>query len=133
MSLSADPTYTRAAVGNLIGSTSLAASGTSSALTFSVGDSSGSPASALGGTLQVYLIAGTVAGTNGLTITIYKTADTTPTYSTVAYITGPTIPAASSATTSACIDLPPGQYSAVFTNLDATNGVHYEATLALLG
>jgi hypothetical protein len=132
MSLSADPTYTRAAVGNVIGSTSLAAGTTAAAFTFSVGDSSGSPSSALGGTLQVYLIATTVAATAGLTVTIYKTADTTPTYSTVAYITGPTIPGVTSSTTSACIDLPPGQYSCVVTNLDATNAVHYEATLAIL-
>ncbi len=132
MSLSADPTYTRASVGNVIGSTSLAASTTASAFNFSIGDSAGSPSSALAGTLQVYLIATTVSATAGLTVTIYKTADTTPNYSTVAYITGSTIPAVSSSTTSACIDLPPGQYSCVVANLDGTNAVHYEATLALL-
>jgi hypothetical protein len=132
MSLSADPTYTRASVGNIAASTALASASTTT-FTFAIGDSSGSPTSALSGTLQVYLIAGTVAGTNGLSITINKSADTTPNYSTVAYTLGPTIPAVTSATTSACIDLPPGQYQASITNLDAVNGIHYEATLALLG
>jgi hypothetical protein len=131
MSLPADPTYTRNTAGNVIASTALAASGTAT-FTFAIGDSAGSPSSALGGTLQVYLTASTVSATNGLSITINKSADTTPTYSTVAYTTGPTIPAVASSTTSACIDLPPGEYQASVANLDTTNGIHYEATLALL-
>jgi hypothetical protein len=131
MSITSDPTYTRQSIGNIAGSTSLAASGTTT-FTFAIGDSSGSPTSALGGTLQLYCIATTVAATAGLQWTITKSADTTPTYSSVAYVTGPTIPAVSSSTTSACIDLPPGQYQANLTNLDATNAIHYEATLALL-
>lgn len=132
MSLPADPTYTRAAIGNVAGSTLLPASGTT-AFTFAIGDSAGSPAGALAGTLQLYLLAGTsVATTNGLQWTILKSADTTPTYSSVAYAQGPTIPATASATTSACIDLPPGAYQASLTNLDGTNSIHYEATLALL-
>jgi hypothetical protein len=131
MPLPYDSTYTRAAVGNIAGSTSLASS-TTTTFTFAIGDSAASTSSALGGTLQIYLIATTVAATNGLSITINKSADTTPTYSTVAYATGPTIPAVASSTTSACIDLPPGQYQASITNLDASNSIHYEATLALL-
>jgi hypothetical protein len=131
VSLTSDPTYTRASVGNVVGSTSLAASGTAT-FTFAIGDSVATTSSALGGTLQLYVVATTVAGTNGLQWTISKTADTTPTYSTVAYATGPTIPAVSSSTTSACLDLPPGQYQANLTNLDGTNSIHYEATLALI-
>jgi uncharacterized protein YdbL (DUF1318 family) len=131
MSLPYDPTYTRQTAASLVASTSLGAS-TTTTFTFAIGDSAASTASALGGALQVYLVATSVSATNGLSITINKSADTTPNYSTVAYATGPTIPAVASSTTSACIDLPPGQYQASIANLDATNAIHYEATLALL-
>ncbi len=128
------PTYTRAAPGNLVAFTTSLLAAASASTAFSIGDSAGSPSSALGGTLQVAVTGGaTVAATNGLVWTVQKAADTTPNWSPTPYVTGVTVAAvASTLKVSTPIDLPPGEYQLTVTNLDSANAVTYGATLAIL-
>lgn len=113
------------------------AAGASVTVPFAVGaagkTTAGYPSNCLMARLQALLFAGSaVAATNGLQWQILSCSDGGTRYDASAYATGPTIPAVASTVSPASIDLPPGQYKAVLTNLDATNAVAVALSLGWL-
>ena len=139
MSLSAAPTITMGSAGNITPSQLASRAGTSTTQgPFYIGVSgqsgsqgSATTGSALGGRVQVWNTGGaTVAGTNGLQVTIYSTSDGTN-YDTLPFGgTGFIIPTTASTAVLQSFDLPPGQYKIVLKNLDTANAITVEATLA---
>jgi hypothetical protein len=118
MSLTADPSVTFNAAGNILAvSTALAASGVNSGsvVDFSV--------NSLGGWIQITDIGGgSVSATSGLQVQVFPAGDSTPHYDSVAIYTF-TITTVASTTSRQSILLPTGKYSITLTNLDATNGI----------
>lgn len=122
MSLSATPTTTYNAAGNILATgTTLAASGTN---TTSIIDYSNT----LGGEVGVTVTGGgTVAATSGVRVEVQPALDSTPNYSTVArpQIDLTTV---ASTVTSYSVRLPNGKFRIKLTNLDATNAVTVSVT-----
>lgn len=143
MSLTANPQFTPdpGGVGGLYGGATgtTLAGGASVTQAFGVGagskTTSGYATACLSCRLQAALFAGaTVAATNGLQVQVYSCSDGGPTqYDTVSYATFPQLGAVASSTTADSIDLPPGLYKAVLTNLDATNSIKVALTLGTTG
>ena len=137
MSLTAAPTLTVGSAGNIYGSNSLAAN-TAVSAAFYVGVSAQSGAqgstttgSAISGRVQVWSKGGTaVATTNGCQVQVFSTSDGTN-YDTVPF-GGINFVIANTVSTQCfqSFDLSPGQYKITLTNLDVTNAITVEATLA---
>jgi hypothetical protein len=138
MPLAAAPTITAGSAGNVLSSQTLAASANVTSSTFYVGASgqsgsqgSTSTGSALGGLLQIWDTYQTaVAATNGCQVSIYRSADGTH-FDAIPMPGGYfVITTSSTAAQLASIELPPGIYQLNLKNLDGTNAITVEATLA---
>lgn len=118
MSLTADPSVTYGASGNVLATTtsiSAGASNTGNIVDFST--------NTLGGWVQVTETGGgTVASTNGCQVSIYPAGDSTPHYDSSAMWTY-IIPTLANSVSRQSILLPTGKYSITLTNLDATNAI----------
>jgi hypothetical protein len=103
------------AAGNLLASTSIAASGTNSTTNLDA-------SAAFEAQVQVSVTFGTISSTSGLQIDVYRrigsgpATDTRPIISLV-------IPSTASTTTLQSFALPTGRYNIKLTNLDAANSV----------
>jgi len=124
MALQYDPSVTLNARYNAYASQSLAAA-TSATFTADFSTSS------LGGFVQIWDTTTTVAGTNGLQVQAFATADTGPNYDTVAFAgTNFILAPAGSSTGAQSFFLPTGKYQIKLTNLDGTNAITVGATTA---
>lgn len=126
MALQYDPSCTLNTAGNIYASNSLGAGGSiSNTVDFS--------SSTLGGYVQIWNGAGTVAATAGLQVQVFATADTTPNFDTIPFAGNYfVIPSVASFTNRQTVFLPTGKFSVKLTNLDATNAVTVEITSAPL-
>ena len=114
------PTYTGNSAANVIASASIAASGTSNANV----DYSGVFEAQLN---VLNTPGGSVAGTAGLRVDIFRRFGSSPTTATTAFMSY-TIPSVASTAASCDIFLGPGKYNVKLTNLDATNAVTAQVT-----
>lgn len=104
---------------NLLASGSLAASGTTTADLDLTGK--------FGADVQVKDTGGTVAGTNGVQVDVFRLFGGTPTADTLAVLTF-VIPTTTSTATYKSFHLETGKYRIKLTNLDASNAVTVEMT-----
>lgn len=103
------------AAGNLLASTTLAASGTNSATNL---DASAD----LEAQVQLAATFGTVAATSGVQVDVFRRIGSGPANDTIP-ITSLLLPATASTTQRLSFALPTGRYNIKLTNLDATNSV----------
>ncbi len=123
MSLTADPSVSLSAEGNILASATSIGAGASNS-----GNIVDYSANSLGGWVGITVTGGSsVSTTNGLTVSVYPATDSTPHYATVA---NPqiTIAVAASTVSRAGIFVGPGKYSITLTNTDATYGVTADIT-----
>lgn len=113
------PLMTFGAQAGLLASGSLAASGTSTTTC--------DLSAVFEGQVQVKSLFGTVAGTSGLQVDVYRRFGAGPTDDTIAVLTF-VIPSTASTTKYQSFALPAGKYSVKLTNLDATNAITVEMT-----
>jgi hypothetical protein len=112
----AAPTMTTSnAAGNLLASTTIAASGTNSTTNLDA-------STAFEAQVQVSVTFGTVAATSGLQVDVFRRIGSGPAVDTVA-ITSFVIASTASTTVKQSFALPTGRYNIKLTNLDATNSV----------
>lgn len=111
----AAPTMTQSAVGHLLASTTIAASGTNSTSNL---DASGK----FEAQVQFSGAFGTVAATAGIQVDCYRRIGTGPAVDTVPVLSF-LVTAVASTTVKQSWSLPTGQYNIKLTNLDATNSV----------
>lgn len=121
MATNTTPVYTGNSAGNIRTSASLAASGTAN---YDVDYSTKWEA-------QIHVLntpGGSVAGTRGVRVDIYRRYGSSPTTGQTPFVTY-TLPSATASTAeSGDILLGPGKYNIKITNLDATNAVTVEIT-----